>query len=576
MATLLAAALAGCVGMPHDGPVVETLDEGNQVTAEGAPFINPLPPQAGQSRTEIVRGFLHAMQAWPSQTATARKFLTTDAAAGWNPQRETITYDSAPSPREETNDVVVKLADANHLDQRGAWQGPLPRARQTVDFPMVLEDGEWRIQQVPDALLVPQTWFADRYRQVSVYYFDPTASILTPEPVFVPRGDQLATSVTESLLMGPGPGLGQVEQTFVPAGLSVAVGVTVSADGVADVLLTGDAGQLSSKIIELMMAQFAWTLRQEPQVQSVRVSIGGKPVPLPGGATTYRIDGGAEYDPAGFRASPLLYGLRQGRLVSGTAAALDRVDGPLGTSSYGLRSVGVNLGATEAAGVTEAGTSVLLAPLTDAGKTGVREVAVGRDLLRPAWDFADRLWLVDRASGGARVLYADRDGAGDLTELRVPGITGADVRTFLISRDGSRLVAVVRRHRSDELVVSRIKHASTGRVTGAVPAERIDLGDAIDLPVRDVSWRSSTSLLVLNPQLTPSLAQVASASVDGAPANPDSAAIAVDGRIGALAGSPVPDEPIYGVMRTGLIDVTSSDRRAISFERPTRAVVYVG
>ena len=50
------------------------------------------------------------------------------------------------------------------------------------------EDGEWRIAKAPDALIVPRTWFAPRFRQVSLYFFDPTGQILVPEPVFVPSG----------------------------------------------------------------------------------------------------------------------------------------------------------------------------------------------------------------------------------------------------------------------------------------------------------------------------------------------------------------------------------------------------
>lgn len=574
LVVLLAVALAGCVGVPDSGPVVTTKDQGNPVSDPGAQFIDPLPPQPGQSPTEIVRGFINAMQAWPSQTATAKQFLTTDAAQAWDPQQETITYDATPTPEDKAGDVVVSLDGADHLDERGAWQGQLTRGHRTLTFSMALDDDEWRIDKAPNALIVPQTWFSERYRQVSVYYFDPTASILEPEPVFVPRGEQLASTLVHALLLGPGPGLEHVAQTFIPTGLEVAVGVTVSDDGVADVLLTGDAGQLSPNTVELMAAQFAWTLRQEPEVHSVRISIGGEPVPLPGGAGSFRVDIGAGYDPAGFQASPLLYGLRGGRVVAGNADAFDPVKGPLGSTAYDLRSVGVDLVGEHAAGVRSSGESVLLGPLSDDGRQQVREVAVGRNFLRPAWDFEDRMWLVDRTSNGAKVLYADHGGSGPLTELRVRGVTGEQVRAFLVSRDGTRLIAVVRHGDSDDLVVSRIEHTVTGRVSGAVPAERIDVGD-VDLPIHDLTWRSTTSLDVLNP-LASTLFQVAPASIDGAPVSADSTATVVDDRVLSLAGSPVPDQRIYGVTRTGLVDVLSSDHRTTPFDKPVTAVVYAG
>lgn len=571
----VAGALAGCAGMPTDGPIVTTRDHRDPVSAQGAAYIEPLPPQPGQSRTEVARGFINAMQAWPSDLSTAKQFLTTDAAAAWNPQDQMVTYDSPPTPRDEGGDVAVTLAGANHLDARGAWQGAVPRGQRTLRLPMEqLDDGEWRIAAAPNALVVPQDWFSSRYRQVSVYFFDPTASILEPEPVFVPVGEQLATTLTEALLQGPGSGLERVAQTFIPPGLDVAVGVTVSADGVADVLLTGDAGQLSANTVQLMMAQFAWTLRQESKVTSIRVSIGGQPVPLPGGVSSYRVDGGAEYDPAGFQSSPLLYGISRGRLVAGTPAALDRVDGPFGDRSYGLRSAGVDLAADRAAGVVEDGGTVLSAPLADAGPRQVRTVATGTDFLRPAWDFSGRMWLVDRNADRARVFYVDPHGE-TARRLRVPGITGEQVRRLLVSRDSTRLVAVVRRGGADVVMVSRIEHTAAGDVVGAVPAERIAVGDSADLPIRDISWRTSASLAVLNP-LTPSLAQVAPASVDGAPINPEVSASTVDGRVFALAGSPVLTESIYGVMRRGLSDVGSTDHPMVPFEHPTRAVVYVG
>lgn len=574
LALVLAGVLAGCAGMPTSGPVVTTRDQGDPVPAQGAGYIEPLPPQAGQTRTEVARGFINAMQAWPPDLSTAKQFLTTDAAAAWNPQDQTVTYDSPPTPRDVGDDVAVTLTGANHLDARGAWLGPVPPRQRTVELPMQLDDGEWRIAEAPDALLVPQDWFSSRYRQVSVYFFDPTASILEPEPVFVPVGEQLATTLTEALLQGPGPGLERVAQTFIPSDLDVAVGVTVSDDGVADVLLTGDPGQLSANTVELMMAQFAWTLRQESKVKSVRVSIGGQPVPLPGGVSSYRVDGGAEFDPAGFQASPLLYGLSKGRLVSGTAAALDRVDGPFGDRSYDLRSTGVDLGADRAAGVTADGGTVLAAPLADAGPGQVRTVATGTDFLRPAWDFSDRMWLVDRTASGARVFYVDPHGEG-AAPLRVPGLTGEQVRLFLVSRDSTRLVAVVRRGGDDVLVVSRIEHTAAGDVVGAVPAQRIAVGDDPNLRIRDISWRTSASLAVLSP-LTPSFAQITPASVNGAPVSAGVPATTVDGRLLGLAGSPVPTESIYGITPRGLIDLGGSDHPMVSFERPTTGVVYVG
>ena len=112
----------------------------------------------------------------------------------------------------------MTLTGADRLDARGAWQGPLPRRRSALEFPMAQEDGEWRIAQAPDALIVPETWFEQRFRQVSLYFFDPTAQILVPEPVFVPRGEQLATHADPgAAARARAPSLGGSSRTLHPA-----------------------------------------------------------------------------------------------------------------------------------------------------------------------------------------------------------------------------------------------------------------------------------------------------------------------------------------------------------------------
>lgn len=576
LSVLLAALAAGCVRVPERGPVVETRSEGDVSTDTGF-FYDPRPPQSGAAPAEIVRQFLIAMQAVPVSTKIAREFLTEDAAASWNPQQETITYPVPPTPTDLGQRVSIQLPGANHLDSRRAWRGALPRSQRTITFEMALEDDEWRIDGLPDALIVPQDWFQRNFRQVSLYYFDPTATILTPEPVFVPRGDQLPSTLTQALLAGPSPGLAQVIQSFVPTGLEISVGVTVSDDGVADILLSGDGGQPTADSIEKMLAQFAWTLRQEPAVKSIRISFNGDPVPLPGGVSSYRVDGGAQYDPAGAQASPLLYALRQDAVVSGTPTALEPVGGSLGDPGLGMRSIGVRLDAGSVAGIGAAGTSVLLGRLGSSGETRVETVlSGGQDYLKPAWDFSGRMWLVDRTSRGARVSYVEDGADGRVRTLWVPGVSGERVRAFVMSRDGSRLVAVIGGPDGDTLVVTRIEHRGTGEVVGATRATRIGAGADSDLPIRAIAWRTASSVAVLNPPVASSSASVATASVDGSPSSQDPLSIVVDGVVTDLVGSPAGDEPLFALTRRGLVAVDNAEQRVVELPKGTTRVVYVG
>ncbi|MFC7493841.1 MULTISPECIES: LpqB family beta-propeller domain-containing protein [unclassified Nocardioides] len=571
LTVLAALATAGCAGMPTSGPIVEGEAEGGTSAVQGTSF-DPRPPQPGDTRADIVQGFLVAMTATPIQTNTAREFLTEGAAVAWTPE-ETIAYDGVPSVRESATSVTVTLSESNRLDAQGAWQGALPRAARTIEFPMAFEDGEWRIDAAPDALIVPQSWFAQQFRQVSLYYFDPTGSILAPEPVFVPGGKPLATALTQALLLGPGGRLDRIVQSFIPSGLSV-TSVPISREGVADIAFKGDGGELTPQSIELMMAQLAWTLRQETEIEALRVSIDGKPVPLPGGASAYRVDGGAEYDPSGWQASPLLYGLRDGRLASGTGGTLEPVSGPLGIEAFGLRSVGVSLTANRAAGVSEDGSSVVVAPVSGSDDGRARTVVTGAsDLLKPGWDASNRMWLIDRTADGAEVSYIDERRR---RELDVPGITGRAVRAFVVSRDGTRLVAVVRRPAGDVLRLSRIARDRSGRVIRATPARAISGEPDRDLPMRAIAWRRPTVLGILSPfAATSSLVELHAASVDGSPAAASSSNT-IEGPLQSLAGSPVPEEPLYGVGRRELVNLSNDGRQSLPLAEGTAAITYVG
>jgi hypothetical protein len=183
------------------------------------------------------------------------------------------------------------------------------------------------------------------------------------------------------------------------------------------------------------------------------------------------------------------------------------------------------------------------------------------------------MWLVDRTTRGASISWVRGDRR---RELDVPGISGRQVRSFLVSRDGTRLVAVVRRPEGDQILVSRIAHSRSGRVLWATPARAISGAPDSDLPVRAVAWRNPTSLAILSPFTgTESLVQLRAASIDGSPAAVG-ISTTVGGGLRTLAGSPVSDEPLYGLSRRTLVNLSSADRRVVQLPDGTSAVTYVG
>ena len=561
---------AGCVQMPESGPIVGTGSEGRADEPPGV-FIDPKPPAPGANPADIVTGFLDAMTATPIQTNAAKQFLTSDAQAAWKPEAETITYSEASPPRGGLR-VSVRLGGARHLDGRGSYLGRLPAGDRSLTFPMASEDGEWRIARAPDALIVPDSWFEQRFRQVSLYFFDPSARILVPEPVFVPRGEQLATALTSALLRGPGPALDGISRSFIPEGLSFGLSVPVSDEGIADLTLRGYNGRLTPDASEQMLAQLAWTLRQEPTIKFLRVSVGGQPITLSDGESLFDVDEqGARFNPTVFGASTLLYGLRDGRLVSGTPDSLAPVDGPMGVTRLGVRSAAVSITADRIAGVTSGGDGVLMTSVRNESDRVESVVSGARGMLQPAWDFSERAWLVDNGRGGARVSYLSGDHP---VGVRVPGVSGQRVSHFTVSRDGSRFVAVVHRASGDQVMVSRIVHDGQGRVVRVEPANHIAWEGDNRLAVRDLGWSSPTSVAVLH-RLARQLFQVRTISVDGSPPGPDSLLTTIPGQVTGLVASPVQSESLFAVTKAGLLDLTQ-DTPAPEVDPRVRNLDYVG
>ena len=568
--------LTGCgVGMPDSGPVHETSAEGTH-RDDGSVNIRPLRPGKGDSPDQIVTGFIDAMRATPAiTTSVARQFLTKQASTAWQPTGMVI-YGRVVPPR-GNNEVEATLTDASRTDGRGAWLGPVPEGDLTVKFPMVLEDGEWRIADPPSFLIVPQSWFAQRFQQVSLYFFDPSATILVPEPVFVPRGPQFLSSLVNGLLQVPSPELAGVEQSYLPPDLR-SLSVPVSESGVAQVDLTSDTAAAtvpSPEQIELMVSQLAWTLRQDPSVSRFRVTIDGRPVQLPN-EPEFSVEHGHEYAPYVAGSSTQLFGLQDGLMVGGSPQNLAPVTGPFGAADYSLRTVAPDLRAEQVAGVSAAGNILSVAPVKDTGERSRDLITTGEDLLRPAWDFRGRLWEVDRRKTGAVVYFLDKR-TGKMLPLNVDGISGKDVKDVLISRDGSRLVAVIREDaEEDSIVVSRILNTGEGQVVGALSAEEVPDPDNLDGQIRDIAWRSPTRLAVLQP-ISHELFQVRSASVDGATlADPP---VTIDEPVIGLIGTPVEGEPIYAFTksetRTSLADLAGPRGERIERDPGLTMLAYV-
>jgi hypothetical protein len=475
------------------------------------------------------------------------------------PERGTVVYGSQELVSRPHGVVMLRLRDVVELDDRGAWRGdPTAGAGHDYLLRLVREGGQWRINHPPDRLLIPREHFESQYQQHSLYFVNKSAQVLVPEPVYVPRGRQAPTLLVAGLLKGPEGDLEGVERTFVPRGTALdGISVPVTRFGTAEVPLSDEVLDADNDQLKLVFAQLAWTLAQVPGVQRLKVTVSGTPIELPGGSDNVRIDDFSELDPSLAWASAALYGVRDRRVVSYASQGETRTTGPFGVLPLAPRWISVDPLTQHIAGVTPDGHKVLEANLDGvsgrpAGLPDTRTVyTTGTQVLRPSYDLAGQLWLVDRSRAGAR-LSVVRSGVS--RTLTAPGVTGASVSRFLVSRDGTRLVSEVRRDGRDGLFVSRLRRDAQGRVLSVSAAHRLAIDGA-----PDIAWRSPTVVAVL---AAPSGggSEVLLVKVDG---SSDAADLGVDatpfrGRAVRMVTAPSSGAPLYVETSAGGLYALSS------------------
>ena len=127
-----------------------------------------------------------------------------------------------------------------------------------------------------DVLLRPS------FARFNLYFYDQTGRVLLPDPVFIPRGEQTATNLVHGLLAGPGSTLAEVTRSALPSRTDLDLSVVVTESGVAEVPLSRDVLRATPGELSRAVDQLAWTLRQVPGIERVRITVGGAPVPLSG------------------------------------------------------------------------------------------------------------------------------------------------------------------------------------------------------------------------------------------------------------------------------------------------------
>ena len=474
-------ALVGCSGIPTTGNVTEgqSLTE----TDSGDFDFFPLGPAADATQEEILRGFVAAFTGSANDYAKAREFLTSKFAESWNPRKSVTVRSSIERYTPTSADGMDYTIDATAtLDAAGSYRQNDQPETLTSPIQFAQEDGEWRISQAPDGIVLPEGLFHSIFDQQVLYFLDPTNSFLVPDIRFFLNGTA-TLRVVSALLDGPPDWLQGAVRTAFPDGTNLVSPNVEVLTGTAIVDLSTEALSAGAADRRLMQLQLNASLISVASIRRVSITVSGAPLAV--GAVT--------------GADPEVRPLVDSRPI----VLQDGAFGYLSTTAVtGMAQLGPRVVAVEPTGATVgagANSAAVLgsegAFLVRTGDAGTLLLDTRQDLVTPSLDGEGYVWVASSSSPDVISIY---DAEGGHTDLPTGLPADARLASVDVSRDGTRVAILLATQTGPRLAVKGIvrdpnrRLAPTSFTESAVDSAFL-AGEAID-----ATWIDPTSVATLS------------------------------------------------------------------------------
>lgn len=493
---LAALLLPACAGLPLSGGASVGLKLG-----ESSQDVNFLPvasgPIEGAGPERIVEGFLEAGITTADNWATAREFLSPELQRTWRPAAG-VSIDVGPETRTissivpgelvqdtDTAVVQVELDLIASVDEAGAYADA--SGASSVSFTLErMDDGEWRITEAPDGIVLDDSRFAKVYDGYPLQYFDLTWSRLVPDMRWFPRRQNAATTVTQALVEGaPSEWLDPAVQGAFPTDVQLAQDAVPLTGQVAEVALTSPAVGLDDTTLSRMRTQLQATLKAAGvAVTRVDFTVDGR-----------RLDAGVVdvVEPAVEIGTLVLKDGAFGRIIGDEISPIAGISSEIAAIAQPIVAIDVASDDSRAA-VQLGGGHVYL--VSDGSRT---ELDTRPGLIEPSLDSFGYTWSVPERNPAA--LQAWEAGAVPHAVANAWPQASA-ISAIRVAGDGSRVAAVVTVGKQLWVVVAGVVRDFAG-----VPVELGEARPLIQLtePAIGLVWLSPNRLGVLVDPTSPQL-----------------------------------------------------------------------
>ncbi|MFK4763086.1 GerMN domain-containing protein [Microbacterium sp. ZW T5_45] len=504
--------LAACTGLPTSGDVKQGLALG---ASEEEPDILLLAsgPSDGSSPSRIVDDFLEAGITPANNWEIAQRFLTPELAEEWRPSAgvsidesatsrtftssadqeadaetdgsdagvdvEGADADDADAAEGSVVEVEVKIELVAAVDEAGAYSEETGTT--TLAFSVRKTEGQWRISEAPDGVVIDESRFGRVYEDYSLQYFDQTWTRLVPDVRWLPRRTTIATALTQSLVAGvPSPWLESAVQSAFPADVRLARDAVPIVDQVAMIALNRAAQNIDDLTLARMRTQVEATFAAAGvRVSEVRFTVDGSP--LDAGVVKVVADPNDS-------GAIVLRGEEFGTIVGGEITPIGGVSDEVLTVASRLRTADVSADGSRAALTLDDGHVYL------AGDGSVDPLDSRSGLVAPSLDTSGFTWSVPSGAPGQLSVW---DGDGVAYPIADAWPDASEVSAIRVASDGVRIAAVVTIGSERWVVVSAIVRDESGAPTGLGAMEPLG---RLDGAARGLVWLGADRLGILMEQ----------------------------------------------------------------------------
>ncbi|MFC4556022.1 LpqB family beta-propeller domain-containing protein [Georgenia faecalis] len=479
--TLVALLLTGCASLPRSGPVVA--GDPDLPDSDGVALVayGPAPDAEPQA---IVQGFLRAVAAGAGDEFTmAREFLAGPVSHTWNPRAQVWVHaarDEIAISQAADGTVRASATAVASIDAEGRYTEAAPDTTVDLDFSLVRgADGQWRIVDLEDGILISPADFDAQYAQLPVYFLTADREALVPETRWFSE-QHAATAVVRGLLEGPSPWLAAGVTSAIPVGTRLTVDSVSVLEGIAEVDLSPEVLAAEPEQRGLVMAQLEASLRSVSSVQAVRVTVAGSPFEL------------EEPVPVLVRnpyvtANPVVVSADE--LLRFNGLDVVPVSGALPMPDARLRAPALPYENAEGPMVVLDGTDRLVTVATTEAAPVV--LVESPDLVAPTVDRHGWVWTSPRSSDGA--LVAAREN-GATVPVEASWLAGSDILSLRVSREGARAVIVRESEGASHVEIAAVVRDRDG--TPRALGDPVRLGEVLT-SASAVTWVDEETVAVL-------------------------------------------------------------------------------